>query len=157
MNRYQAIGNLGRDAEARTLDSGSTAISFTVAVTEKYTDKSGQKVENTTWINCTLWRTAQQSTAIANYLKKGQKVLVEGKPSVRSYEKNDGTHGASLELRVDNIELLGGAPTDSSTAPANTTGPITAHHQGAWPTSTSGPLNTPTPQAPPPGMEDLPF
>lgn len=150
MNRYQAIGNLGRDAEARTLDSGSTAISFTVAVTEKYTDKSGQKVENTTWINCTLWRTAQQSTAIANYLKKGQKVLVEGKPSVRSYEKNDGTFGASLELRVDNIELLGGAPADSQpTAPPPASGPVTAHHQGAWPATPT----PPTPQAP----EDLPF
>lgn len=140
-------GNLGRDAEVRTLDSGSSAISFTVAVSEKYTDKAGNKVENTTWINCTLWRTSQQPTTIANYLKKGQKVLVEGKPSVRSYEKNDGTHGASFELRVENIELLGGAPADSGTAPPPAAGPITAHHQGAWP------ANTPTPQAP----EDLPF
>jgi single-strand DNA-binding protein len=151
MNRYSFIGNLGRDAEMRTLDSGSTAISFTVAVTEKYTDRSGNKQETTTWVSCTLWRTDKQSTAIANYLKKGQKVLVEGKPSVRAYDKQDGTSAASLDVKVDNIELLGGAPADSAPAPPPASGPINAQHTNAWP------ANSAPPAAPPKAEEDLPF
>ncbi len=115
-------GNIGRDAELRTLDSGTTAISFNVAVTEKYKDRSGQQVENTTWVNCTKWVQPGGSTKIADYLKKGTKVLVEGKPSARAYTANTGEAKASLELRVDNIELLGGSQQGNS-QPARTAGP----------------------------------
>lgn len=106
MLRLQLIGNIGRDAELRTLDSGTTAISFNVAVTEKYKDRSGQQVENTTWVQCTKWVQPGGSTKIADYLTKGTKVLVEGKPSARAYTAKSGEAAASLELRVDNLELL---------------------------------------------------
>ena len=114
MNRYQIIGNLGNDATIRTLDNGSSAISFNVAVTKKWTDKQGQKQESTTWVSCTQWKLKDQSTAVAQYLKKGTRVLVEGEPSARSYTDNSGAAKASLDLRVDNVELL----SQANTAPA---------------------------------------
>jgi len=141
MLRLQIIGNIGRDAELRTLDSGSTAISFNVAVTEKYKDRAGQMVENTTWVNCTKWVQAGGSTKIADYLKKGTRVLVEGKPSARAYAANSGEAKAQLELRVELIELLGGSP-QGSTQPARTAGPA---------------QTTPSPAVDDEVTDDLPF
>lgn len=106
MNRYAFIGHLGKDADVRTIESGATVIAFTVAVTETWKDKQGNKQEKTTWVNCSIWRQPGSSIAIGQYLRKGTKVLVEGKPEARAYQKNDGTAGASLEVRVDNLELL---------------------------------------------------
>lgn len=106
LNRYSFIGNLGKDAEIRTLESGASAISFTVAVTEKWKNRNGEAMENTTWVACTIWKAAGVSTAIAQYLKKGTRVHVDGKPSARAYVKGDGTAAASLEVRVDDLTLL---------------------------------------------------
>ena len=105
MNRTQIIGNLGQDAQVRVLDSGQAAIAFSVGVTERWMDKQGVKQERTDWFSCTLWK-PQDKTAIAQYLKKGTKVLVEGRISARAWNGQDGSLNASLELRVDNIELL---------------------------------------------------
>ncbi len=116
LNRYQFTGNIGQDATVRTLDGGTTAIGFTVAITEKYKDRQGNPQETTTWVSCTRWVQAGGSTAIAQYLKKGTKVLIEGKPTARAYEKQDGTTAASLEVRVDSLELLGAAPQQQGAA-----------------------------------------
>lgn len=112
MIKLSLIGNIGGDATVRTLDNGSTAISFSVAVTEKRKDQ-----EITTWAACTIWKYNDQPTTIAQYLKKGQKVYVEGKPSVRTYVTKEAQTGASLEVRVDFVELLGGAQAAPQQAP----------------------------------------
>jgi single-strand DNA-binding protein len=109
LNRFSFIGNLGQDAQVRTLDSGTSAISFSVAVTEKYKDKQGNTQEITTWVSCTRWVPQGGSTALANYLLKGQKVYVEGKPSARAYLTQANEPAAVLDVRVEKIELLGGA------------------------------------------------
>jgi single-strand DNA-binding protein len=105
MNRTQIIGNLGQDAQVRVLDSGQAAIAFSVGVTERWMDKQGVKQERTDWFSCTLWK-PQDKTAIAQYLKKGTKVLVEGRIAARAWNGQDGSLNASLELRVENIEFL---------------------------------------------------
>lgn len=107
LNKFLFTGNIGQDATARPIEGGAIAIGFTVAITEKYKDKQGNTHENTTWANCTKWVQAGGSTAIVPYLKKGIKVLIEGKPSARAYTKQDGSTAASLEVRVDTIELMG--------------------------------------------------
>ena len=126
MNRYQIIGNLGNDATVRTLDSGTNAISFNVAVTKKWTDKNGEKKESTTWVSCTQWKLKDQSTTVAQYLKKGTRVLVEGEPSARSYTDNSGAAKASLDMRVDNIELLSQANTNGAAPATNQAQPVQA-------------------------------
>ncbi len=104
MIKMQVIGNLGRDCVVNTVN-GKTVINFAVAHTEKYKDSQGNAQEKTTWVDCAYWT---DRTAVAPYLLKGQQVFVEGSPEVRSFQRNDGTAGASLSMRVREVQLLGG-------------------------------------------------
>ena len=103
MIKMQVIGNLGKDCVVNTVN-GKNVINFTVAHTEKYRDSQGNNQEKTTWVDCAYWT---DRTAIAPYLQKGTQVFVEGAPEVRSFTRNDGTAGASLSLRVREVQLLG--------------------------------------------------
>ena len=104
MIKMQVIGNLGKDCTVNTVN-GKNVINFTVAHTEKYRDSQGNNQEKTTWVDCAYWT---DRTAVAPYLQKGTQVFVEGTPEVRSFTRNDGTAGASLSLRVREVQLLGG-------------------------------------------------
>jgi single-strand DNA-binding protein len=104
MIKMQVIGNLGKDCVVNQVN-GKNVINFTVAHTEKYRDSSGNNQEKTTWVECAYWT---DKTAVAPYLQKGKQVFVEGNPEVRTFTRNDGTAGASLSMRVREIQLLGG-------------------------------------------------
>ena len=108
MIKLQIIGFLGKDAVLNNVN-GKSVINFTVAHTEKYKDSTGTPKEKTTWVDCAYWT---DRTAIAPYLKKGSSVFTEGIPDIRSYTTQDGKNGASLTLRVNNIQLIGGKPTE---------------------------------------------
>jgi len=114
MIKMQVIGNLGKDCVVNTVN-GKNVINFTVAHTEKYRDSQGNNQEKTTWVECAYWT---DRTSIAPYLQKGKQVFVEGQPEVRSFTRNDGTPGASLSLRVREIQLLGGRGDNAGSAPA---------------------------------------
>src|SRR5687768_4143071 len=103
MIKMQVIGNLGKDCVVNTVN-GKNVINFTVAHTEKYKDSQGNQQEKTTWVDCAYWT---DRTAVAPYLVKGTQVFVEGTPEVRSFTRNDGTAGASLSMRVREVQLLG--------------------------------------------------
>ena len=104
MIKLQIIGNLGKDCVVNTVN-GKNVINFTVAHTEKYRDSQGNNQEKTTWVDCAYW---SDKTGVAQYLTKGKQVYVEGQPEARAFQRNDGTAGASLSLRVRDIQLLGG-------------------------------------------------
>jgi single-strand DNA-binding protein len=104
MIKMQVIGNLGKDCVVNAVN-GKNVINFTVAHTEKFKDSQGNSQERTTWVDCAYWT---DRTALAPYLTKGKQVFVEGTPEVRSFTRQDGTGGASLSLRVRDIQLLGG-------------------------------------------------
>ncbi len=104
MIKMQVIGNLGKDCVVNTVN-GKNVINFTVAHTEKYKDSQGNQQEKTTWVDCAYWT---DRTAVAQYLTKGKQVYVEGQPEARSFQRNDGTPGSSLSLRVREVQLLGG-------------------------------------------------
>ena len=104
MIKLQIIGNLGKDCVVNTV-SGKNVINFTVAHTEKYKDSQGNNQEKTTWVDCAYWT---DRTALAPYLTKGKQVFAEGTPEVRTFTRQDGTAGASLSLRVREVQLLGG-------------------------------------------------
>ncbi|MDA3614311.1 single-stranded DNA-binding protein [Polluticaenibacter yanchengensis] len=103
MIKLQVIGNLGKDSTTNTVN-GKSVINFSVAHTERFKDSSGENKERVIWVECAYW---SDRTAVGQYLLKGQLVYVEGTPELRTYQKNDGTQGASLSLRVLNIQLLG--------------------------------------------------
>ena len=114
MIKMQIIGNLGKDCVVNTVN-GKNVINFTVAHTEKYKDSQGNQQEKTTWVDCAYW---VDRTAIAQYLTKGKQVFVEGQPEARSFQRNDGTPGASLSLRVREVQLLGGRGDSGSGGPS---------------------------------------
>jgi len=104
MIKLMVIGNLGKDCIVNTVN-GKNVINFNIAHTEKFKDSTGAQREKTTWVECAYWT---DRTGIAPYLKKGQQVYAEGTPEVRTYQTNDGKSGASLSLRVQTVQLLGG-------------------------------------------------
>lgn len=104
MIKLQVIGHLGKDCIVNTVN-GKNVINFTVAHTEKFRDSQGNNQERTTWVDCAYWT---DRTAVSPYLTKGKQVFVEGTPEVRTFTRNDGTAGASLSLRVREVQLLGG-------------------------------------------------
>lgn len=114
MIKMQVIGNLGKDCVVNTVN-GKNVINFTVAHTEKYKDSQGNMQEKTTWVDCAYWT---DRTAIAQYLTKGKQVFTEGQPEARSFQRNDGTPGASLSLRVREVQLLGGRGDSGGGAPS---------------------------------------
>ncbi len=112
MIKFQVIGNVGKDASVNTVN-GKSVINFTVAHTQKWKDQSGISHEKTRWIDCAIWR---ESTAIAQYIKKGDRVYVEGVPDVKLFDRNDGTKGVGQILTVTDIVLLGGKRDGNNTA-----------------------------------------
>jgi len=103
MIKMQIIGRLGKDCVVNTVN-GKNVINFTVAHSEKYKDSQGTMQEKTIWVDCAYWT---DRTGISPYLTKGTQVFVEGQPEARSFQRNDGTAGASLSLRVREVQLLG--------------------------------------------------
>lgn len=110
MIKLQVIGNLGKDAIVNTVN-GKTVINFSVAHTEKYKDAQGNPVDKTIWVECAYWT---DKIAVAPYLKKGTQVYVEGTPDVRSYTTQDGRNGATLSLKIQSVQLLGGKTGDGN-------------------------------------------
>lgn len=119
MNRTQIIGNIGSDATVNQTQTGRVAIGFSVAVSKKWTDASGQQQEQTTWFRCTIWKKAGESTNVAQYLRKGTKVFCEGEVSAKMYTDASGGNQTSLELNVigATLELLG-QPQQAAAPPA---------------------------------------
>lgn len=113
MLKAQIIGHLGKDAAVNNAN-GKSVINFSVAHTETWKDpQTGEKKSSTIWMNCSYFT---EKTGIAPYLKKGTLVYVEGKPNARAYTAN-GQNYASLELQVQNIQLLGGSNNDQNNQP----------------------------------------
>jgi single-strand DNA-binding protein len=105
VNKVVLVGNLGRDAELKYTPGGAAVASFNMATTDVFKDREGNRKEQTEWHRITVWgRTAE---SLAEYLKKGKQVYVEGRINTRSWEK-DGEKKYSTEIKADRIVLLGG-------------------------------------------------
>ena len=107
MNKITIIGCLGKDPEVRTIPTGQTVCSFSVAVSSKH---KGEDV--TTWFRVSAWE--KLADVCARFLAKGRKVAVVGPVSVSSYEGKGGTR-FSLDVRADDVEFL--SPREQSTEP----------------------------------------
>ena len=105
VNKVILVGNLGRDAEVRFTPSGAAVANFSIATTEVWKDKSGQKQEKTEWHRVALWGKAAES--LKEYLVKGKMIYVEGRLETRKWEK-DGVERYTTEVKADKITLLGG-------------------------------------------------
>lgn len=102
MNLLVIVGNLTRDPESRTTNSGKTVCTFTVAVNRQQKDQSGQNVAD--FFRVSAW--GQMGENCQKYLAKGRKVAVNGSVSLHTYQAQDGTTKASLEVFANNVEFL---------------------------------------------------
>jgi single-strand DNA-binding protein len=146
MIKMQIIGNLGKDCVVNTVN-GKNVINFTAAHTEKYKDSQGNQQEKTTWVDCAYWT---DRTAIAQYLTKGKQVYAEGTPEIKTFTRQDGTAGASLSLRVRDVQLLG-SNRDSNA------GNAPSYNNTASATTPASNNNIPSPSEITEPIDDLPF
>lgn len=105
LNKVLLIGNLGKDPELRYTPDGLAILRFSIATSEYFNDKSGNKSERTTWHNIVVFGKMGQN--IANYLSKGKQVFVEGRINNRSYDDKEGNKKYITEIVANNIVLLG--------------------------------------------------
>ncbi len=106
VNKVFLIGNLGRDAEQRHTTNGTAVSNFTLATTDMWTDKSGQRQERTEWHRVVVWD--RQAESLQPYLTKGKQICVEGRLQTREWNDRDGNKRYTTEIRADRITLLGG-------------------------------------------------
>lgn len=105
INKVILVGNVGKDPEVRHLESGVSVANFTLATSESYTNKAGEKVTTTEWHNIVCWRGL--ATVAENYIKKGSQIYVDGKIKTRSYDAPDGSKRYVAEIYADTVQLLG--------------------------------------------------
>jgi single-strand DNA-binding protein len=116
LDRYQFIGRLGKDAEVKQLDGGKAVIKFSVAVTEKWKDKNGEKKEKTKRIDCDLWDNSGKAT-VAQYIRKGNEIYIEGEPMARGWLTDAGEVKTALSVRVKEIQLLSSGKSQGQNEP----------------------------------------
>ena len=115
VNKVILVGNLGKDPEIRHLENGATVANFSIATSENYKDrKTGEKVSQTEWHNIVAWRGLAEIAE--KYLKKGQKVYIEGKLKTRSWQDQNGNNRYSTEVITDNLTMLGSAMQNETTS-----------------------------------------
>jgi single-strand DNA-binding protein len=107
VNKVILVGNLGRDAELRYTPGGAAVSKFSVATTEVWNDKGGQRQERTEWHNIDLW--GKQAETLSSYLVKGKQVYVEGRLQTDEYTDKDGNKRKTTRVRCDRVVLLGSA------------------------------------------------
>ena len=104
MNRIILIGNIGNDPEIVNIESGNKIAKFSLATSDNYKDKNGQKVEQTDWHSITVF--GKLADIVEQYFKKGNKVMVEGKSKTRSYETQNGEKRYVTEIVMSEFEFL---------------------------------------------------
>ena len=111
MNSWNFTGNLGRDCDTRHTAAGDAVVSFSVGVKAGFGDKA-----TTTWANCAMF--GKRGEAVAQYLKKGTLVGIVGEVNLREYQDKEGQKRYSLDVRVNDLTLLGGKSDRSESAPS---------------------------------------
>ncbi len=117
VNKVILIGNLGKDPEIITFDNGVKKAAFSLATTESYKNKEGNRVDQTEWHNIVLWRGLAE--VAEKYLHKGDSIFLEGKIRNRSYEV-DGVKKYITEIVADNMTMLGKRGDSQGTTRQNT-------------------------------------
>lgn len=117
VNKVILIGNLGRDPEVRHFEEGRSNASFSLATSETFTGKTGERQERTEWHNISIWRPGLVKI-VDQFLKKGNKVYLEGQLRTRSWEDKEKNTKYMTEVIVDNIQFLGSPNSQSQESPA---------------------------------------
>ena len=143
LNKVLLYGNLTRDPELKALPSGQNVVNFAIATNRTYKDKNGAKQEQTEFHNVVAFgRTAE---VIAQYMKKGRPMFVEGRIQTRSWEK-DGAKQYRTEVIVENFQFGAGGGDGGSRGPSNDmdqSGPADSGEQIQYPDEEINPEDIP--------------
>ncbi len=104
VNKVILLGNLGNDPEVRALENGTKVATLSLATSETYTDKDGNRQEQTEWHRIVLWR--RTAEVAEKYLKKGSKIFVEGRLKTRSWTDKDNITRYTTEIVGDRMQML---------------------------------------------------
>lgn len=106
VNKVIILGRLGSDPEVRTLPSGGKVVNFSIATSENYTNRNGEKVEQTEWHRIELWENL--ANIAEQYLKKGDMAYVEGKIRTEKWTDQNGQERYTQKIRGNSMQLIGG-------------------------------------------------
>ncbi len=153
VNKVILIGNLGRDPELRYTPGGQAVANFTLATSENWTNKNGEREERTEWHRIVAWgRTAE---LCAQYLAKGRTVYIEGRLQTREWENKEGQKQRTTEVQAQTVQFLGGPRGEGSAQGPGTNRPAPGQRGTA-----TGAGNEPdvggSPAGPPPD-DEIPF
>lgn len=114
VNKVILVGRLGQNPEVRYTPSGAAVANFSIATSESWADKSGQKQEKTEWHRIVVWgKTAENCN---QYLSKGRQVYIEGRLQTRQWQDKDGQTKSTTEIQAQTVQFLGGAAGATGTA-----------------------------------------
>ena len=100
------MGNLGRDPEVRFMPNGDAVCNFSIATTDSWKDKAGERQEKTEWHNIVMYR--RLAEIAGEYLKKGRPVYLEGRLQTRKWQTKEGQDRYTTEIIADSMQMLGG-------------------------------------------------
>lgn len=109
LNKVMLIGNLGQDPEVRSTAGGNRVATFSLATSRTWNDAAGSKQEKTEWHRCVVWnsKASQLADIVERYVKKGDKIYVEGRVEYRQWQDKDGQTRYSTEINVRELIMLG--------------------------------------------------
>lgn len=157
LNKAMIIGNLGRDPEMRYTPNGQAVTQFTVAVNRNYKNQAGEWQEETEWFRVVVW--GQQAERAAEYLRKGNKVYIEGRLQTRQWEDQTGQKRYTTELVADRVANLERRPPREDGDPGFTPRP-SGRQEGAAapaPATTGGGAAPRADDLDQTDLDDLPF
>lgn len=151
LNKVILIGNVGGDPEIRTLASGSKVANFSLATTESYTDRTGQKQSQTEWHRIEIWEGL--ANVVEQYVKKGDPLYIEGKIRTEKWTDQNGQERSGVRIRATAMQMLGKADGSNSSS----SGSAPEYQQSSAPSASNSP-SQPEPQFSVGSEEDdLPF
>lgn len=148
VNKVILVGHLGRDPELRYLTNGDAVANFSVATSESWKDKSGEKKEQTEWHRIVMFR--RLAEIAGEYLKKGAAVYIEGRLQTREWQDKEGNKRQSTEIVADRLQMLGKSPAARDEQEGG--GQHASTHTGGKRVATGGSSGEPDDL-----MDDIPF
>lgn len=163
LNKVILIGRLGRDPEVRYMPNGEAVCNFSIATSETWNDRNGQRQERTEWHNITMYR--RLAEIAGQYLKKGSQVYIEGKIQSRKYQGKDGIERTAYDILANEMKMLdtknsgGGAAAGYDEGYSSSPAPSQSYqHESAYEAPSSNPPSAPRRQpvaAPAAPVEDI--
>lgn len=127
LNKVILIGRLGRDPETRHMPNGEAVCNFSVATSEAWNDRNGQRVERTEWHNVTMYR--RLAEIAGQYLKKGSQVYLEGKIQSRKYQDKNGVERTAYDIIANEMKMIGGGNSEQQAQSAQAETPTPPRRQ----------------------------